>query len=176
MAMELTIRRATTDDIPIIMDITQEAFLKYSFDAGIQQQSMIQALHETPEDIAAELDSKIILLGEFNGQALGSIRYEFFSSGITYFSRLGVKLVAQSYGMGSALVNAVLEASLERGQHAVALHTNAKMYSLVRFYYGKGFYVHSTSIDRGYVRALLIRENDDIDTTHDYRQDIPSSC
>lgn len=176
MAMELTIRKATSADIPTIMDITQEAFLKYSFDAGIQQQSMIHALHETPEDIEEQLASKTILLGEFNGQALGSIRYEFFSNGITYFSRLGVKLVAQSYGLGSALVNAVVETSFDRGQHAVALHTNTKMYSLVRFYYGKGFYVHSTTADRGYVRALLIRENDGIDTTHDYRLDIPSSC
>ncbi len=176
MAMELTIRKATAADIPTILDITQEAFHKYAFDAGIQQQTMIHALHETEEDIAEQLQSKTILLGEFDGQVLGSIRFEMFPSGVTYFSRLGVKLVAQSYGMGSALVNAVVDFSAEQGQRAVALHTNAKMYSLVRFYYGKGFYVHSTSIDRGYVRALLVREIDGLDTIFDYQSALPEYC
>jgi len=32
------------------------------------------------------------------------------------------------------------------------------MFPLVRFYYGQGFFVHSTTTDRGYIRALMVLE------------------
>jgi hypothetical protein len=35
------------------------------------------------------------------------------------------------------------------------------MTSSIRFYYGMGFYIHSTSTDRGYIRALLCKELDE---------------
>jgi len=29
---------------------------------------------------------------------------------------------------------------------------------LIRFYYGRGFYIESTTNDRGYIRALMVKE------------------
>ena len=40
------------------------------------------------------------------------------------------------------------------------LHTAAKFFTLVRFYYGRGFYIDEVSKDKGYARALLIKEYD----------------
>jgi hypothetical protein len=47
---------------------------------------------------------------------------------------------------------------LERGVSKAFLHTASKYSSLVRFYYGCGFYILSTSTERGYVRALMVKE------------------
>jgi hypothetical protein len=40
----------------------------------------------------------------------------------------------------------------------VSLHTASNYYALVRFYYGRGFYVDSVSKERGYARALMIKD------------------
>ena len=46
----------------------------------------------------------------------------------------------------------------EMGVKRIMLHTGAKVGSLVRFYYGRGFYIDSTTKDRGYIRALLCKD------------------
>ena len=38
------------------------------------------------------------------------------------------------------------------------LHTASKATSLVRFYFNSGFYIVSTTKDKGYIRALLIKD------------------
>lgn len=155
--MHIAIRQAGSADIPAILEITREAFEKYAFDMGKNRQP-IHALKEGSEAIAADLKKKLVLVGDLDGETVGSVRCEFLDSGVAYFSRFGVKLHAQSCGMGGALVSAVVEACRQRGSRALALHTNARMYSLIRFYYGKGFFIHSTRTDRGYLRALLVKE------------------
>ena len=154
--MELLVRPATPSDVEAILEITHEAFEKYAFDLGSSQS--VTALHEDRNALLRDMEKKLVLVGELDGQPVGSVRCEFLESGIAYFSRFGVKLYAQSCGMGGALVRAVVDAAKEREMRAIALHTSAKMFSLVRFYYGKGFFIHSTAADRGYLRALLVRE------------------
>ena len=46
----------------------------------------------------------------------------------------------------------------DMGIKKIYLHTGSKVASLVKFYYGRGFYVDSTTKDKGYVRALLVKE------------------
>ena len=38
------------------------------------------------------------------------------------------------------------------------LHTASKVTALIRFYYGRGFYIKSVEESRGYPRAELIKE------------------
>ncbi|MCC8168817.1 MAG: hypothetical protein LIO59_00240 [Oscillospiraceae bacterium] len=47
---------------------------------------------------------------------------------------------------------------VKTGVTKISRHTGAKITSLIRFYYGRGFYIDSTDKSRGYVRALLIKE------------------
>lgn len=157
--MQITVRKATQADVPAILDITREAFEKYAFDMGKNKQP-IHALKEGAEVVEADLKGKLVLMGELDGVPVGSVRCEFLPSGVAYFSRFGVRLHAQSCGMGGALVSAVVDACRERECRTLALHTNARMFSLIRFYYGKGFFIHSTNADRGYLRALLVKELD----------------
>ena len=60
--------------------------------------------------------------------------------------------------MGRKLISEVCARCAQEGITAVALHTCTKMFPLVRFYYGQGFYIHSTTQDRGYVRGLFLKE------------------
>ena len=47
---------------------------------------------------------------------------------------------------------------IKKGVKEIALDTGSKITSLVRFYYGRGFYIDSTDKSRGYVRAHLVKE------------------
>lgn len=154
----ITIRPAQPQDIPIIHSITQEAFYKYARDLGMPQ--LVAALKETPETLEKELKEKRILVGLLDGEPVGSIRFEVLPNNIAYLSRFGVRLIAQGCGMGHALVKAVENECRALGMHAIVLHTSARMGSLIRFYYGCGFFVHSVETSRGYYRAQLCRELD----------------
>ena len=55
-------------------------------------------------------------------------------------------------------MEAVEDEARKQGISLITLHTAAKMASQVRFYYGLGFYVHSTTTARGYIRGLFCKE------------------
>ena len=46
----------------------------------------------------------------------------------------------------------------EQSIRAIALHTSSRMFGLIRFYYGHGYFIYSTESSRGYIRALLVHE------------------
>ncbi|MDP4088409.1 MAG: hypothetical protein Q8930_03940, partial [Bacillota bacterium] len=60
-------------------------------------------------------------------------------------------------GVGGRLMDMVDEAMKTAGVERIYLHTASKILSLVRFYYGRGFYIDSTATDRGYIRAFLCK-------------------
>ena len=99
------VRLANYDDIPAIMNITREAFVKYQQMSGVEN---LAALEESYNDVKKDIDTKVVLLALSDGE--------------------------------------------------IQLHTGSKITSLIRFYYGRGFYIDSTDKSRGYVRALLIKE------------------
>ena len=156
MAGKIIVRTASLDDVNAICDITQEAFTKYAYDLG--QRDKIAALQETAEIVARDISQKNVLIGLLDQTPMGSIRFEIIDN-IAYISRFGVKLMAQGCGLGRSLIREV-EARCRAlpNVEAIALHTSSRMASLVRFYYGQGFFIHSTTTDRGYIRALMVRE------------------
>lgn len=153
------IRPATQADIPAIAEITHQAFLLYAAQVGIP--SAITALRETESDVAKALAEKHVLVAETNGDIVGSVRYEDLGGGMGYLSRFGVAPALQQSGVGALLIEAVAEGCRALGLSAVALHTGARVAHLVQFYYRSGYYIYSTTRDRGYVRALFIHELED---------------
>lgn len=149
------VRLATYDDIPDILDITHEAFLKYAELAGIDH---VAALDETYEDVKKDIDTKIVLIAFSDKTPVGSVRVEIFDDNTAYLSRFGVKLTSQNNGIGKSIMNLVDRIMLKKGVKKIALDTGSKITSLVRFYYGRGFYIDSTDKSRGYVRAHLIKD------------------
>lgn len=152
----LVVRRAVEGDIPKILEITREAFKMYIIGAGIT--GKLAALEETYEDVIRDMETKEIFVALLDDLVVGSVRVEILPDNTAYLSRFGVGVDYQSHGIGKELMNAVDDAMNQFGVTNLYLHTASRMLSLVRFYYGKGFYIESTTNDRGYIRALLCKE------------------
>lgn len=156
MAHDLLVRPATEADVLDIFEITHMAFTRYARDMGHPE--LVSALKELPDDIRREMEHKHVLIASLDGVPVGSVRYWDAGNGMGYLSRFGVKPECQRGGVGKALVTAVEEGCRSMGLRAIALHTSSRMTNLVRFYYSAGYFIHSTTLDRGYIRALFIRE------------------
>lgn len=150
------VRRASDRDAEAIRQITSEAFEKYCEMAGLDT---IAALNESIEDIQSDIKEKIVLVAYIDDEVVGSVRVGINEGTMeAYLSRFGVSTKYQNLGIGKALMNMVDITMRHNGVKRIMLHTASKVFSLVRFYYGRGFYIDSTSKDRGYVRALLVKD------------------
>lgn len=149
------VRLANHDDVSAIHGITVEAFEKYSKMVG---ETRLDALSETEEDIKRDIDEKIVLIALSDNEPVGSLRVEILPDNTAYLTRFGVKIDNQNNGIGKSMMNLVDKIMIKKGVKSIALHTGSKITSLIRFYYGRGFYIDSTDTERGYVRAKLIKE------------------
>lgn len=151
------VRLATEEDIPAIMDITREAFTKYAELAGLKT---VSALDETYEDVKKDIESKFVLIAVQDDIPVGSVRLEIRDDRTAYLSRFGVRTTNQNSGIGKSIMHLADRLMIKHGVKQIHLHTCSTVFSLIRFYYGRGFYIDSTDKSRGYVRALLIKDYD----------------
>lgn len=149
------VRLANENDIESIIDITKEAFTSY---IKLAQIPTTPALTETPEDILHDLQNKLVLIALADKTPVGCVRIELFDDGTAYLSRFAVRTTSQNNGIGKSIMNLVDKIMIEKGVKEITLHTGAKITPLVRFYYGRGFYIDSTDREKGYVRACLKKE------------------
>ncbi len=149
------VRLANENDVESIIDITKEAFTSYVKLAKIPT---TPALNETPEDILDDLNKKIVLIALSDKTPVGCVRIEILDNNTAYLSRFAVRTTSQNNGIGKSIMNLVDKIMIEKGIKEIALHTGAKITPLVRFYYGRGFYIDSTDKSKGYVRACLKKE------------------
>ena len=98
-----------------------------------------------------------MLVAYINGKVVGSVRVK-VNGETAYLSRFGVNPEFQNLGIGKALMNLVDINMKVLGVKQLQLHTAAKIKSLVCFYYGRGFYIDSTTKERDYIRALLCKD------------------
>ncbi|MBQ8588663.1 MAG: GNAT family N-acetyltransferase [Clostridia bacterium] len=151
------IRNASEADIDQILEITEHAFAKYKELARTEYD--LPALKETKEIIAQDIKDKLVLVAYINGKVVGSVRVA-VNGETAYLSRFGVSPDYQNLGIGKALMNLVDINMKVLGVKQLQLHTAAKIKSLVVFYYGRGFYIDSTTKERDYIRALLCKDYD----------------
>lgn len=149
------VRLANYDDITAIMNITREAFVKYQQMSGVEK---LAALEESYNDVKHDIDTKVVLIALSDGEPVGSVRVEVFPDKTAYLSRFAVKVTSQNNGIGKSIMNLVDKIMMKKGVKQIALHTGSKITPLIRFYYGRGFYIDSTDKSRGYTRALLVKE------------------
>ena len=153
--MVVDIKEATPADAEAIQEIMQDAFHKYERDLGMT--GHVKALQETVEDIRRDIEKKTVLVGFVDGVAVGSVRVEIMGD-LAYLSRFGVRSAITKSGIGGMLIDRVEVLCREQSVRAIALHTSSRMFGLIRFYYGHGYFIHSTDEPRGYIRALLVHE------------------
>lgn len=164
------VRKAIVEDAPAILNITKNVFKAYQEQVGITD--TIAALNETIDDVINDIESKEVFIALFNGKVVGSVRIEIKCDGTAYLSRFGVDSECQSKGVGKLLLNAVDDEMMQQNVTTLSLHTASRMLSLVRFYYGKGFYIESTTNDRGYIRALLCKEYKAVNINESYKNKV----
>lgn len=156
MKYSFVIRSASKEDAEAIQMITREAFTKYMEDTGLT--GTMEALMESLEDIKKDIETKEVFVAFIDNTPVGTIRVEILPDNTAYISRFGVSLKYHNIGIGKSLMNLVDKLLMSKGVKKVFLHTASTYKDLVRFYYGRGFYIDSTTKDRGYVRALLVKE------------------
>jgi ribosomal protein S18 acetylase RimI-like enzyme len=156
MNYSFIIRRATAEDAKAIQTITKIAFKKYMEDTGLK--GTMDALEETIEDIIEDINSKEVFVAFIDETPVGTIRLKINPDNTAYISRFGVNTDYHNIGIGKSLINLIDKVVKSKGIKRVTLHTASKYKDLIRFYYGRGFYIESTSTDRGYIRALLVKE------------------
>ena len=149
------VRLANYDDIDDILSITKEAFTKYRELAGVDH---LAALDETYDDVKNDIDTKVVLVALSDGEAVGSVRVEILPDNTAYLTRFAVKVTNQNNGIGKSIMNLVDRIMVKKGVKSISLHTGSQITSLIRFYYGRGFYIDSTDKSSGYVRALLVKD------------------
>lgn len=149
------IRLATENEIPAIQEITKISFQKYIKNAGL---SDIEALNETYDEIKKDIENKLVFVGFINDIPVGSVRIEIKDDNTAYLSRFGVINKHQNQGVGKSLMSVIDGVMQKKGVKRLELHTAAKYFDLVRFYYGRNFYIEKISTERGYLRALMVKE------------------
>jgi ribosomal protein S18 acetylase RimI-like enzyme len=134
----------------------QESFKKYMMDSDLK--GSLDALTESVDDILDDIRAKEVFIALIDGIAVGSARVEMLPDNTAYLSRFGVRPGYNNIGVGISLMSLIDKMLIEKGIKCVKLHTASKNMDLVRFYYGRGFYVESTTNDKGYIRALMVKE------------------
>ncbi|MHB8062098.1 MAG: GNAT family N-acetyltransferase [Ruminiclostridium sp.] len=156
MNYSFIIRKATIEDASDILKIMQEAFKKYMQDTGLS--GTMDALAESMENIEADIMEKEVYIAIIDDIPVGTIRIKLLPDNTAYISRFGVMLDYHNIGIGKSLMNLADKILKSQGIKRVSLHTASRYRDLIRFYYGRGFFIESTSTDRGYIRALLVKE------------------
>ncbi|MBU3112856.1 GNAT family N-acetyltransferase [Clostridium lacusfryxellense] len=154
--MFFEVRRAVTSDIEEIRILAKQSFEMYAENAGITQ--LVAPFDETYDDVLKAIETTSVFVALSNEEVIGSVRIEIKPDNTAYLSRFGVSSEHQNNGIGKILMNAVDISMMELGVTNLYLHTASRMFSLIRFYYGRCFYIESTNNDRGYIRALLCKE------------------
>lgn len=156
MGCGLKIRRAEKEDADKILAVTKAAFMLYSSELPSQQP--VAALNESADDVIRDIEKHVVYVAEEDGCLVGAIRLKKLTGELAYVYRFGVSPLIGNTGVGSGLLAKVIDECTQEGFKAVALHTNSRYYKLARYYYGKQFFVHSTCFDKGYIRALFVKE------------------
>ncbi len=150
------VKLATEEDIPAIIKITKDAFLKYCEMAGLSYD--IEALNETYEDVKHDIETKQVFVTFIDDEPVGAVRIELQPNNEAYLSRFAVASNHRNNGIGKILMNVVDKVMKQHNIKTLRLHTGSHVTSLIRFYYGRGFYIASVENSRGYPRAELIKE------------------
>lgn len=156
MNYSFVIRKASLGDIKAVKEVMDDSFSLYK--SKIIPEGELDALNETEEDITYDILKKEVFIAFIDDEPVGSIRVEINYDKTAQISRFGVKQAYHNIGIGKALMNLVDKYLQSKGVHNVRLYTASKYGDLMRFYYGRGFYVHSTSTDKGYIRALMYKD------------------
>ena len=118
----------------------------------------IEALTETYDDIRHDIETKNVFVVRIDDEPVGAVRIELLPDNEAYLSRFAVASSNRNNGIGKILMKVVDKVMKENNVKILKLHTCSKVTALIRFYYGRGFYISDVEYSRGYARAELVKE------------------
>jgi len=166
MMESITFQKAGPDELAAVKAVTRKAFMQYAKE--LRKEENVAALHETDEAILSDIVNKHVYLCRVDGETVGAVRFEVLSDGIAYLSRLAIDPEIQSLGIGGLLLEKVRRECIALGVRAITLHTASRMRSSVAFYLKNGYYIHSITRDKEYIRAFMVCELTEMDELFDY--------
>ena len=152
----MIIRKANKADAPHILAVLRDSFRQY-----IEKSDIPLPLEDMLDDIGSierDIETIDVFIAFSDGIPVGTVRVAARAGEPAMLTKLGVVTAYNNIGIGKLLMNLVDKAVVERGARSVILYTAAKNAAIMRFYYGRGFYVESTSTERGYIRALMRKD------------------
>lgn len=153
MHAEIAIRPAVLADCTELVHLIQLAMRDYAEKSGIT--SPLDALAETEQDMADQIEHQTVLVAEHKGHLIGTVRLVRISADHAYFSRFAVHPHLQQTGVGRLIYQAAESCLISAGYRQVDLHTALTNISLVNFYQSRGFQLIQTDHSRGYPRGLF---------------------
>ncbi len=166
MMESILFKKAAEPDLTSVKSVTRKAFKGYAKE--IRKEDNVAALHETDAQILFDIKNKHVYLCEVDGAVAGAVRFEVLRDGIAYLSRLAIDPEYQSLGIGGLLLEKVRRECAALGMRAITLHTASRMRAAVAFYLKNGYYIHSITRDKEYIRAFMVNELTDMDELFDY--------
>jgi ribosomal protein S18 acetylase RimI-like enzyme len=156
MEYSFIIRRAVAGDAQSIQDILRISFAEYLQYSGITLplDAMVGSIGSIERDIA-QIEVFVALM---DGIPVGTVRVAVLDGENALLSKLGVASGYHNIGIGKSLMNLVDKVIMSTRVKTLQLYTASKNLSIIRFYCGRGFYVDSTTKDRGYIRALMKKD------------------
>jgi predicted N-acetyltransferase YhbS len=166
MMESIVFAKAGPGDVAAVKAVTRKAFTQYAKE--LHKEEHVAALHETDEAILSDILNKHVYVCRVDGETVGAVRFEVLDQGVAYLSRLAVDPEIQSLGIGGLLLEKVRRECEKLGVRAIALHTASRMRSSVSFYLKNGYYIHSITRDKEYIRAFMVCELTEMDELFDY--------
>lgn len=150
------VKCATKENAPEVLRVTHEAFALYAQLSGLT--GKLDALNETLEDVENDIKNKAVFIVEIDKEVVGAVRLKLNDDKTAYLSRFAVDEQHRNAGIGKILMRVVDSYLKSKGIKSVTLHTSSKVAPLIRFYYGRGFYIKSIEYSRNYPRAEMVKE------------------
>ena len=165
-------KKATIADSQQVHNLTKKAFVAYA--NAIRKQGHVDALDETIENVDYDIKHKHVYLCLLDGHLVGAVRFEVLTDGIAYLTRLAIDPNIQSIGIGGLLLEKAHQECKRLGVRAITLFTASKKTSSVAFYLKNGYYIHSITRDKAYIRAFMVNELKPMDELFDYESVVGS--
>jgi GNAT superfamily N-acetyltransferase len=150
---DLSITKATDEDVPVIQSMVEAAYTKYIDRIGKRPAPMDEDYHQV-------IYSHTVLVLRGDNQVVGAIVLEIEpSSDFVKVNNLVVHPAAQGRGYGRVLMDYAADVARSQDCRALTLYTNVKMCENLGVYSKMGFFEnerkHEDGFDRVYLRKNL---------------------
>jgi N-acetylglutamate synthase-like GNAT family acetyltransferase len=149
----MVIKTADMSHVDEIFALTTKCFKTYQQSIG--KDCHLEALNEDRQRVVDDIKNKTIYICVENDEIIGSARV-YSNQFCAVVSRFGIDPKILSKGVGSQLMQRIIDDLKEKSVAQASLFTALENKSSVTFYQKFGFEIESTIFENGYERAFMV--------------------